>query len=116
MAKPKKRSSADAPHYPEKKFGPFSGGVSISIWLQEVQTSEGSRYFRSATIQGRRFRDKTTGEWKDGALRPTDLPALILGLEATQRYMATTPLPGAAAEDEADVPENGQVAEEPTPF
>lgn len=89
------------PQRPERKFGPFHGGVGVAVWLNQVKTESGLRYFRSVTIAPRRFRDKQTGEWKDaGSLRATDLPALILGLEAARAYMATTPLPGEPVEEE----------------
>ena len=78
----KKRSVIAPPRYPEKKWGPFHGGVSVAVWLNEVETDEGLKYFRSVTVNGRRFRDKKTGNWKDAkSLRPTDLPALLLGLD-----------------------------------
>lgn len=82
----KKRVSAQAPpRYPERKWGPFHGGVSVAVWLNEVETEEGTRYFRSVGINSRRFRDKVTGNWKDAkSLRPTDLPALMLALDKAQ--------------------------------
>ena len=99
MAK-NKRATAP-PRYPEKKYGPFHGGVGLAIWLNEVETDEGSRYFRSLTLQPRRYRDKKTGEWKDAAsFRPTDVPALMLGLEAAMSFIAHTPLPGQSLDDE----------------
>ena len=110
MAKQKKRATTALPVYPEKKWGPFAGGVSVAVWLQETSTDEGTRYFRAVTVRGRRFLDKETGEWRDGALRPTDIPSLVLALEAAQAYIANTPLPGQPAEsEEPDAPENGEV-------
>jgi hypothetical protein len=45
-----------------------------------------------------------TGEWKDAAsLRPTDLPALMLGLEAAMSFIAHTPLPGQSLDDEDEI-------------
>jgi hypothetical protein len=39
--------------------------------------------------------------WKDAAsFRPTDLPALMLGLEAAMSFIARTPLPGQSLDDE----------------
>ena len=32
---------------PEKKFGPFAGGVTVCVWRNEVKTDEGVRFFRS---------------------------------------------------------------------
>jgi hypothetical protein len=79
----KKRGSITAPpRYPERKWGPFHGGVSVAVWLNEVETEGGVKWFRSVTINSRRFRDKKTGNWKDAkSLRPTDIPALLLALE-----------------------------------
>jgi hypothetical protein len=97
----KAKRSASAPRYPEKKWGPFHGGVGVAVWLNEVQTSDGPRFFRSVSLQPRRYRDKKTGEWKDAAsFRPTDLSALMLGLEAAQSFIAHTPLPGQSLDDE----------------
>lgn len=124
MAK-NRRSAVKAPaRPPERKWGPFAGGVSVVVWLNSVETTEGQKWFRSVTIQGRRFRDKNTGDWRDGkSLRSTDLSALMLGLEAAQRYMSDTPLPGAAAEPEEEmaaleeeVPDNGDIPADSIPY
>ena len=61
MAKSKRATAP--PRYPEKKYGPFHGGVGLAIWLNEVETEDGIRYFRSCTLQPRRYRDKKTGEY-----------------------------------------------------
>jgi hypothetical protein len=50
---------------PEKKFGPFAGGIGVAIWLNTVETERGPRQTRSITISPRRYRDPETGEWKD---------------------------------------------------
>ena len=82
MAAAKPKRAAPPPRHPEHKYGPFHGGVGVAIWLNEVQTPDGVKYFRSLTIAPRRYRDAKTGEWKDaGSLRSTDLPALILALD-----------------------------------
>lgn len=97
----KPKSTNGAPRHPEKKFGPFHGGCGLAIWLNEVKTEEGPRFFRSVTLQPRRYREERTGKWKDAkSLRPTDLPALVLAMEAAQQYIAATPLPGEAADGE----------------
>ena len=57
----KAKRSASAPRHPEKKWGPFQGGVGVAVWLNEVQTDAGPRFFRSLSLQLRRYRDKKTG-------------------------------------------------------
>ena len=101
MPAPKSKRSVAAPRHPEKKYGPFHGGVGVAVWLNEIQTDAGPRFYRSVSIQPRSYLDKKTGDWMDaGSLRSTDLPALILSLEAAHRFMATTPLPGQPVEEE----------------
>lgn len=100
--KPKSRSTAQ---HPEKKIGPFPGGISVAIWLNTIETQFGPRQIRSVTISPRRFRDPKTGEWRNaGSFRLSDLTALILGLEKAQEYMLTTRLPGDAPPDVEDTP------------
>ena len=43
------KRSANAPRHPEKKWGPFHGGVGVAVWLNEVQTDAGPRFFRNFT-------------------------------------------------------------------
>ena len=113
MSTTKAKRPKQAPRRPEKKFGPFAGGCGVVVWLNEVQTDGGTKFFRSVQLAPRRFIEKQTGEWKDsGSLRVTDIPAIVLGLEAALAFCHNTPLPGqAAAEEEhvevADPPENG---------
>ncbi len=77
----KTRRTVSAPRHPERKWGPFHGGLGVAVWLNEVTTEEGKRYFRSVTIAPRRYRDPKTGQWKDASsLRPMDLPSLLLAL------------------------------------
>src|SRR5437588_8590015 len=97
MPAAKSKRAVSAPRYPERKYGPFHGGVGVAVWLNHVQTEQGTRFFRSITFASRRYRDPKTGEWKDaGSLRSTDLPALILALQAAHDYVSSTPLPGEA--------------------
>ena len=93
------------PRRPEKKWGPFAGGVGVAVWLNEVDTPDGKKWFRSVTIAPRRYLAKS-GEWADsGSYRPQDLAAIQLALAAAQEFIATTPLPGQAADEEPhDVP------------
>jgi hypothetical protein len=79
---------------PEKKIGPFTGGISVAIWLNTADTQDGPRVFRSITISPRRYLDRESGEWRDaGSYNPGDLPALIYALQKTQEYVFETPLP-----------------------
>ncbi len=102
-------TSDRGPRPPEKKIGPFAGGVGVAVWLNHAETSDGgSRPFRSITIAPRRYFDQKSNQWKDAAsYNPTDLPALIFALQEAQAYCFTTPLPGGA-----EVGEDG----EPVPF
>ncbi len=101
MAATKSKRTASTPRYPEQKYGPFHGGVGVAVWLNEVETESGPRFFRSVTIAPRRYRDPKSGNWKDASsLRSTDLPALILALQAAHQFMATAPLPGQPAEED----------------
>jgi hypothetical protein len=112
MSTTKSKRASTAPRPPVRKWGPFHG-VSVSCWLNEVETDKGVRYFRTITIS-RRYKDKKTGEWKDAAsLRSSDLPSVILALEAAHAYMSSTPLPGQPIEDEQA--ENPGVQDDGTP-
>ena len=42
---------APVPRRPEKKFGPFSNGIGLAIWLNRVETDQGPRFFRSNVAQ-----------------------------------------------------------------
>ncbi len=102
-AKPKK-SAGPPPRRPEKKIGPFHGGLGISTWLNEVETDQGPKYFRSVTLAPRRYRVPTTGEWKDShSYRPIDLSVLELAIAEARRFMAATPLPGQAADADEEL-------------
>ncbi len=102
---PEPRKSGTATQQPEKKIGPFAGGVSVAIWLNTIETADGPRRVRSVTISPRRYRDTKTGEWRNaGSYRLTDLSALILGLEKAQEYMLSTRLPGDEPLDVEDAP------------
>jgi hypothetical protein len=80
-------------HPPEKKIGPYPGGVGVAIWINQVETDGGSREIRSITIAPRRYRDRESGEWRDApSFRPGDLPALIHALTKAQDYIYSTPL------------------------
>jgi hypothetical protein len=107
MPATKTKRAATIPQRSERKFGPFHGGVGVAVWLNQVQTDDRPRFFRSVTITPRRFFHRQSGEWRDaGSFRSTDLPALVLALEAARAYMASTPLPGEPVGDEEDQAED----------
>ena len=90
---------------PENKIGPFPGGVGVAIWLNTVQTDEGSRKIRSITLSPRRYRDPKTGEWKDSTSFQTgDIPALIFALQKAQEFVYTHPLGKNEEADDSGVP------------
>lgn len=79
---------------PERKIGPFTGGIAVAVWTNTVQTEHGPRSYRSVTISPRRYQDRQTGQWKDSnSFNPGDLPALIYALQKAQEYVFETPLP-----------------------
>jgi hypothetical protein len=91
----KKSDTSRPSRQPEKKIGPFAGGMGVAIWLNSADTDEGPKPFRSITIAPRRYQDRETGDWKDaGSYNPGDLPALIFALQKAQEYCFETPLPG----------------------
>ena len=101
MPKSNQRSSTP----PEKKFGPYPGGVGVAVWLNTIDTDRGQRQVRSITISPRRYRDAKTGEWKDSSFFSLgDLPALIFALEKAQEFCYTTPLSGQDDDSQGEVP------------
>ncbi len=99
---PKKaQSGSPSGNRPEKKIGPYPGGIGIAIWLNTIETDNGPRKLRSITISPRRYRHPETGEWMDSSsYRPGDLPALIFSLEKAQEFCFTEPIPGEEEETE----------------
>jgi len=96
-----KAKTARLPKRPEKKIGPFQNGLGLAIWLNEVETEQGIRYFRSITFAPRRYLDAKDGKWKDAAsYRPVDLATLELALAAARQFIAATPLPGQPVQGE----------------
>jgi hypothetical protein len=102
---PEQVKTRTATQQPEKKIGPFAGGVSVAVWLNTIETADGSRRVRSVTISPRRFKDSKTGEWRSaGSYRLTDIQSLILGLEKAVEFMLSTRLPGDEPLDGEEVP------------
>jgi hypothetical protein len=102
MPKSKQRESSG----PEKKFGPYAGGISVAVWLNTIQTADGPRKTRSITISPRRYRDAKTGEWRDASsFRPGDIAIIAFALAKAQEYLFTTPIPD---EEDADGQESSE--------
>jgi len=50
--------SSEKKRPPEKKISPVNSGITVAIWLNEVQTDHGTRFFRSNVaelVMWRRF-------------------------------------------------------------
>ncbi len=98
-----KSTTSQRVNRPEKKIGPYPGGIGVAIWLNTIETDAGPKKVRSITISPRRYRDPESGEWKDaGSYNPGDLPALIFGLQKALEHCYTVPLPGQEREDGTD--------------
>ena len=92
---------------PEKKIGPFAGGISVAIWVNTAETPDGPKAFRSVTIAPRRYLDRESGEWKDASsYNPGDLPALIYSLQKALEFVFETPLPDQKTGDPAKQPDD----------
>lgn len=100
----KKKTTTHSRNQPEKKIGPFPGGIGIAIWLNALETDDGIRKIRSISISPRRYQDSKTGEWKDGSFRPGDIPALIFALQKAQEYIYSLPLPEDKEPQDDNVP------------
>jgi hypothetical protein len=113
------RSSAKPktpPRLPEKKIGPFAGGIGVAIWINEVETDGGPQKIRSITVNPRRYFDPESQQWKDApSFRPSDLPALLFALSKAQDYCYTQPLPDETHEAEA-VNGNTSAPQEEIPY
>lgn len=80
---------------PEKKIAPVNSGIGVAIWLNETETDKGTRYFRTITIEPRRYFDRSSGTWKSSpSFGPADLPLLLYALEQARDFVFSEPLPG----------------------
>jgi hypothetical protein len=102
MASTPSRRGREKSH-PEKKIGPYPGGIGVAVWLNTIETATGPRKVRSITLSPRRYRDAESGQWRDSSsYRPGDLPALIFALERALEFVFTTPLPDEDQEQSAE--------------
>ena len=98
---PQRTQAQKTANRPEKKFGPYPGGIGVAVWLNTIQTDNGPKKVRSITINPRRFRDAESGEWRDSpSFWPGDLPALLFALQQAQAYCISQPIPGEKPERE----------------
>lgn len=87
------KSSANK-NRPEKKISPVNSGISVAIWLNSAETEQGRKFYRSVTIEPRRYYDRSVGEWKDSStFGPADLPLLLYALEQARDFVFSQPLP-----------------------
>ena len=78
---------------PEKKIGPFAGGIGVAIWINTVETDRGSRSMRSITINPRRYFDEKSQQWKNAtSFRVRDIPELMFALQEAYAHCLTMPL------------------------
>ena len=95
------------PKPPEKKIGPFAGGIGVAIWLNQAEMPDGTiRRFRSVTLAPRRYFDKESNQWKDApSYQQSDLPALIFALEQALGFCFSEPIPGQEESEPGDANE-----------
>lgn len=97
--------SRGAANRPEKKIGPFPGGIGVAIWINTIETGDGPRKMRSITLSPRRYKDSESGEWRDASsFQIGDLPALIFALEKALEHAYTHPLNGEEQADRGEIP------------
>lgn len=86
------------PNQPVKTFR--SGGISASVWRNDVVQNGQTVVNHSVTLQ-KRYRDRRTGEWRDsGTFFMSDLPRVQLVMRKAYEYLALT----AVEEDTSQVP------------
>ncbi len=108
-----KKTSVVRKNRPEKKITPVNSGISVAIWLNSADTEAGKRYFRSVTIEPRRYYDKTAGEWKDSpSFSAADLPLLLYALEQARDFVFSEPLPN----DDTETQKNAASTDGDVPF
>jgi hypothetical protein len=108
-----KKSSVARKNRPEKKITPVNSGISVAIWLNSADTETGKRYYRSVTIEPRRYYDKTAGEWKDSpSFSAADLPLLLYALEQARDFVFSEPLPDQSPETQT----NSAITDGEVPF
>lgn len=99
MPRPKS-SRQPAGNRPEKKIGPYPGGIGVAIWTNTIQTDDGTRQVRSVTLSPRRYKDAQSGQWKDSSsYQVGDLPALIFALQKALEHCYTNQLAGETSDE-----------------
>src|SRR5579872_1675089 len=105
MPSPRPASSRGPANRPEKKIGPFAGGIGVAVWINSAQTDDGPRKFRSVTLSPRRYKDPETGDWRDSSsFQIGDLPALIFALQKALEHDYTHPLNREDGHERGEVP------------
>jgi len=82
---------------PTKKFE--TGGVSVAIWANEIETANGPKTVDRVTVE-RRYKDQATGEWKNASgFQSNEIPRLILCLQKAYEHMVFKKRDGEEEED-----------------
>jgi hypothetical protein len=112
---PAQDSARKPKRQPEKKIGPFANGVGACVWLNTIETDNGSKTVRSISINPRRYVDQESQQWKDAqSYNPADLPALIFSLQQAQAHCYETPIPCQQTSEAGQT--NGSAPQEEIPF
>ena len=106
---------------PEKTFGPYPDALSITVWLNPITTSEGTKLVRSMTLS-RRYKDQKSGEWKDAtSFTLAQLRVIRLAITDVEQFVQSTPVPshlpanGGSVESALPPPDGGE-GDEQIPF
>lgn len=66
----KAKRTASVSRHPEKKWGPFHGGVGVAVWLNEVQTDTAPKFFRNNVVMLVMWCRPSTCSVRSGRRRP----------------------------------------------
>lgn len=100
MSQPQSQGK-QAKHRPTKKFSFGGFGPSVSVWHNTRDTANGPRITRTITISGSRYRDPQTSDWKEAALKPEEISAVLFLLKDCERWLVEVPVSSADNDDAA---------------
>lgn len=91
---------------PAEKVFTNGDGMSVVIYRNRRQGTNGQMLSRSVYIYTRTYSDPTTGELRKAPLRPDDLGSLMFLLGEAQRWLAYAPTDGEGNEPTTEVEGN----------